>query len=191
MLTTQPLPKPTASTRAVTQAGALLLAVFLSSCGGGGGGSGGGLVSAQKPACPAARSAPDALELLNAARAAPRLCGTVSFAAAAPLAWDAQLEQAASAHAKDMATRNFFSHTNPDGVSASQRTVAAGYGPFTGENIGGGHANLDAAMQAWLASPGHCENIMNGAYKHYAVACSSSPNSEYGTYWTQSFGSKP
>jgi uncharacterized protein YkwD len=161
----------------------MLVLLLLGSCGG-------GFVDAQKPSCPAARSAAESLALLNAARAVPRLCGATAFAAAAPLTWDLQLESAALAHSIDMSARNFFAHTNPDGVTASQRTAAAGYGPFTGENIGAGYETIESAMQGWLSSPGHCENIMRAAYRHYAVACSSGKGSEYGTYWTQTFGSK-
>jgi uncharacterized protein YkwD len=151
---------------------------------------GGALTGLDKPSCPSAKSSQDALALLNSARAIARQCGATSYPAAAPLAWDLQLEAAATGHSQDMATRNFFEHTNPSGVTASQRTTAAGYGPSTGENIGAGYESMEAAMQGWLSSPGHCENIMRSSYRHYAIACSSNKNSEYGTYWTQSFGSK-
>jgi uncharacterized protein YkwD len=149
-----------------------------------------GLLYAEKPGCPAARSAQEALAMLNAARAVSRQCGAKSFPAVPPLTWDLQLENAANAHSRDMATRNFFAHTNPDGITPSQRTTTAGYGPFTGENIGAGYDSMESAMQGWLSSSGHCENIMSAAYRHYAIACSSSENSEHGTYWTQTFGAR-
>jgi uncharacterized protein YkwD len=143
-----------------------------------------------KAVCPAAKEPQIALAILNAARAEARQCGATLYPAAAPLIWDTQLEAAAQQHADDMANRDFFSHTNPNGVTASQRTAAAGYGAQTGENISAGYASLESAMQGWLSSPGHCANIMSTSYKHYAVACSVNKSSSYGTYWTQTFGSK-
>lgn len=173
----------------------LLLSLLLAACGGGGGdGTSSGQNLAVNPnpnasgSCSAAPTVQEAVDRINAARAVARQCGTAFFPATTPLAWDAQLQVAAQAHASDMANRNFFAHTNPDGVTASQRTTAAGYGPATGENIAAGYASMEAAMQGWLLSPGHCENIMRPTYRHYALACADGPGSDYGTYWTQSFG---
>ena len=44
-----------------------------------------------------------------------------------PLAWNAQLAQAAQAHSQDMATNQFQSHTGSDGSSPPQRIQQAGY----------------------------------------------------------------
>jgi len=55
-----------------------------------------------------------ALELINAARAESRMCGTVSYAAAPPVTWNSKLAQAARKHSNDMASNNFFSHTGSD-----------------------------------------------------------------------------
>ena len=175
----------------------LLLSLLLAACGGGGGegtSSGQNLVVNPNPnpnpsgSCAAAPTVQEAVDRINAARAVARQCGTAFFPATTPLVWDAQLQVAAQAHASDMANRNFFAHTNPDGVTASQRTTAAGYGPATGENIAAGYPSMEAAMQGWLLSPGHCENIMRPTYQHYALACADGAGSDYGTYWTQSFG---
>ena len=160
----------------------LLLASLLASCG--------DLLEPIKPSCPPARSNQESLALLNAARQTSRLCGAEAFPAASPLKWDAQLEVAANGHSNDMATRNFYAHINPDGISPSQRTVAAGYGLYTGENIWATPKSMEEAIEGWLQSPGHCKNIMYAAYTDYAIACVSNKNSEYGTYWTQSFGFK-
>lgn len=90
-----------------------------------------------------------------------------------------------------MATRNFFAHTNPSGQTPSDRTAAAGYGRFTGENIAAGYGTLDAVMQGWLSSPGHCANIMRASYRDFALACAvPSTKVDYSIYWTQSFGAK-
>ncbi len=173
----------------------LLLLLLLAACGGGGSDGDSAdpnLAQNQNPgssgSCSVAPTVQEAVDRINAARAVARQCGTAFYPATTPLVWDAQLQVAAQAHASDMGNRNFFAHTNPDGVTASQRTTAAGYGPATGENIAAGYASMEAAMQGWLASPGHCENIMRPTYQHYAIACAQVAGSDYGTYWTQSFG---
>ena len=40
------------------------------------------------------------------------------------LAWNTLLTQAAAGHSQDMATRNYFSHTSPDGVTMVDRINA-------------------------------------------------------------------
>ncbi|MGW0940831.1 CAP domain-containing protein, partial [Streptomyces sp. NPDC002666] len=40
---------------------------------------------------------------------------------------DAQLTDAAQRHSDDMAARNFFEYTNPDGAGPGQRVTDAGY----------------------------------------------------------------
>src|SRR3954454_8418273 len=76
------------------------------------------------------------LERLNDARANPAAYGASigldlsGVAPSAPLAVDPRLVQAARQHAQDMAARNFFAHTNPDGAGPSARMSAAGY-PWT------------------------------------------------------------
>jgi len=174
--------------------GFLALAIFLASCGGGGGGGGGGSISGggsgpvQAASCLPEISPEQALEKLNAARAVARQCGDVAFDAALPLRWNDKLAAVASAHSADMAVRNYFSHTTPEGLSPSDRGQAAGYGPGVGENIAAGQRTMDEAMAAWLKSPGHCSNIMNARYQDYAIGCATSQGSQYGIYWTQSFG---
>ncbi len=127
----------------------------------------------------------DVLGQINAARASSRLCGSVSFPAAAALTWNNTLFTAAARHSQNMATRQFFDHINPDGVTASQRVTLAGYvWSATGENIAAGYPDVSAVMKAWLDSPGHCKNIMNSAYVDVAVSCASTTRVQYPTYWT-------
>jgi uncharacterized protein YkwD len=174
--------------------GFLAAAIFLASCGGGGGGSsntGGGAGSGgqvQAASCLPEISPEQALEKLNAARAVARQCGDTAFDAAPPLRWNDKLAAVASAHSADMAARNYFSHTTPEGLSPSDRGQAAGYGRGVGENIAAGQRTMDEAMDAWLKSPGHCSNIMDARYQDYAIGCATNQSSQYGIYWTQSFG---
>lgn len=129
------------------------------------------------------------LELTNAARAQARTCGATSFAAAPALTYNAQLEQAAQGHATDMATRNYFSHTSQDGRTMAQRITATGYAWRTiGENIAAGQTTPEQVVAGWLASEGHCRNIMNPGFRELGVGYA--PGGSYGHYWVQNFGAR-
>ena len=129
------------------------------------------------------------LELVNQARATPRVCGGRKFTAVRPLRWNAQLAAAAAMHAEDMARGNFFSHTGRDGSSPAQRVERAGYRyRRTGENIAGGQLQPEAAVAGWIKSPPHCANLMNGAFTEMGVAYAVNAKSEMGVYWAQEFG---
>lgn len=129
--------------------------------------------------------------LTNAARATPRTCGNRHYPAAPPLQWNDKLATAAQRHSQDMATRNFFSHENPEGQGPAARITAAGYAWSTyGENIALGHSNYAAALASWLQSKGHCQNIMRADLKEFAVAKASSSASSHRTYWTQVFATQ-
>jgi uncharacterized protein YkwD len=135
--------------------------------------------------CNLANFQADLLRQINAARAAGRSCGATAFAAASTLAWNARLFTAAEGHSRDMATNNYFSHTGLDGRSASRRVTDAGYvWRATGENIAAGQTDVSTVMNGWLASEGHCRNIMNPTYQDVAVACVQQAGSTYGRYWT-------
>ena len=127
----------------------------------------------------------DLLRQINAARGAGRSCGATAFAATNSLAWNDRLFAAAESHSSDMARNNYFSHTSLDGRSASSRVTAAGYvWRATGENIAAGQRDVTTVMNGWLASEGHCRNIMNPTYQDVAVACVQQSGSTYGRYWT-------
>lgn len=125
------------------------------------------------------------LQQINAARAVARSCGGTAMPAAAPLAWNDRLFSAAARHSSDMAINNYFSHTGLDGRSAAQRVAAEGYAwSWVGENIAAGQASVSVVMGGWLASPGHCANIMRAEYRDVGVSCVQRTGSTYGRYWT-------
>lgn len=125
------------------------------------------------------------LQQINTARAQARSCGSTAFAATTALAWSDPLFAAAAKHSADMARNNFFSHTSLDGRTPGQRITAEGYAWRSfGENIAAGQGSIDAVMAGWLASPGHCANIMATGFADVAVACVRQSGSTYGTYWT-------
>lgn len=150
-----------------------------------------------------ARPAPDLVALLppwesaaravlaatNAARAQPRQCGNQRFGAAPALAWNADLGRAALAHSQDMARTRVFSHSGGDGSDAGLRARRAGYGwRGIGENISYGQQSAQEAVEGWLASPGHCANLMNPAFVEMGAAYALRSAPRAAAYWTQVFG---
>lgn len=125
------------------------------------------------------------LQQINAARAVARSCGGTAMPAVAPLAWNNALFSAAARHSTDMATNNYFSHTGLDGRSAAQRIAAEGYAwSWVGENIAAGQSSVSTVMSGWLASAGHCANIMRAEYQDVGVSCVQRSGTTYGRYWT-------
>ncbi len=129
------------------------------------------------------------LQRVNEARAQPRTCGSRSFKAAPPLGWNAKLGDTALGHSRDMAKQNFFSHQAPDGSQVSDRASRADYGwQRIGENIAAGQGSAEQVMAGWLASPGHCGNIMNPDFTEMGAAYAINKDSAAVSYWTQVFG---
>lgn len=99
-----------------------------------------------------------------------------------PVAWNSILEQAALVHSQDMTKNSYFDHTGSDGSSAGDRITRLGYiWQAWGENIAMGYTSERAVMDGWLASEGHCKNIMNATFTEMGVA-------RDGKYWSQEFG---
>ena len=133
--------------------------------------------------------AEEALRRINAARARPQRCGWRSLPPAPPLRWDTALFLAADSHSRDMARRNYFDHRSPEGRTVSERVSARQYKfRMVGENLAGGDRSVAGAVQGWLNSPSHCENMMNPKFADAAVACVARPGSQWGTYWTLVLG---
>lgn len=131
----------------------------------------------------------DTLQRINAYRAAGATCGAQRFEPAPPLAWQAQLEQAAAKHAQDMATRRSMSHTGADGSSVSDRVSREAYAWVRlGENVSAGYASVPAALAGWMKSTGHCSNIMNESYTEVGVAGANAPGDNFGWYRTMVLG---
>ncbi|MEE4740128.1 CAP domain-containing protein [Pseudomonas alliivorans] len=129
------------------------------------------------------------LAQVNEVRSKPRMCGKRPFAAARPVVWNATLELAAQGHSQSMASENYFQHRGFDGDSPADRARAAGYsGRQIGENIAAGQSTASKAMASWLASPGHCANLMNPMFTEVGVAYATGVQTDYGVYWTLLFG---
>lgn len=89
-----------------------------------------------------------------------------------------RLTAAADQHTQEMVTSGFFSHTSADGRPAAAR-IKSFYRPRTarrpwtvGENLIWKTSRLTAraAVAAWLASPGHRENLLAPAYREVGIS---------------------
>lgn len=126
------------------------------------------------------------LDLVNDARAERRRCGRKTMDAVPPLKLSAALTRAAAAQAADMADRGEVGHEGSDGSGVAERVQRAGYRwRSVGENVAAGQADAATVVQAWLDSPGHCENIMGPQYTEMGIAFEAMPNSELRIVWAQ------
>ncbi len=83
---------------------------------------------------------------------------------------DPRLDAFALTVAQQMAVRNYFGHTDPDGVTFGQRIRAARIAfHFAAENMAFDQSEPHA-NQMLLQSPGHYANIMDPQAHHLGVA---------------------
>lgn len=128
------------------------------------------------------------LELVNAARAAPRTCGAERFDPAPPLTASPFLDRAAAVHAQDLAAHGTVDHRGSDGTYSGERVTRAGYTwRAVGENLAAGQRDADAVVAAWLASPGHCASLMSPHFAEMGIAFALAPRSNPAIYWAQVF----
>lgn len=103
-----------------------------------------------------------------------------------PLKWDDTLAAFAELHCEDMIERNFMSHVNPDGEDPFDRLKYFGINYWTaGENIAAGQKTPAEAMDAWMNSETHRENILNPNFRSLGVHVRR--GGSYGIYWVQEF----
>lgn len=132
--------------------------------------------------------ASDVLRLVNAARAQPQRCGRSAYPPAAPLKLNELLVRAAQAHAEDMLRYEYFEHAGHDGSTPAQRVAATGYDyRVVGENLASGPETPEEAVRGWLASPGHCQNIMDARFAELGVAFAATRVGPPRIYWVQEF----
>jgi uncharacterized protein YkwD len=145
---------------------------------------------------PAARDATavarEILDKVNAARAAGRRCGGKYFAPVGALAIDPALTRAALEHSRDMAAHDAFDHRGHDGSMPGMRVERAGFGDHraVGENIAAGAMTPGEVTQGWLASPAHCENIMDSRFTLIGIAYAENLRTRSQLFWTQDFAAR-
>ncbi|MEU0967874.1 CAP domain-containing protein [Streptomyces sp. NPDC005917] len=101
------------------------------------------------------------------------------------LSANSSLTGLAESFSGDMAARDFFDHTDPDGKTPWDRAATAGIANLGGENIARGQATAQAVMDAWMNSEGHRANILNCDFKTLGVGVHFGAG---GPWWTQDFG---
>jgi len=129
------------------------------------------------------------LRLVNDARQRGGTCGRQRFAPTPPLMWNDKLAAAALAHSRDMAVHDYFDHVDRSGGAVAQRASRHGY-PWRviGENIAAGIGSPRQVVAGWLASPGHCANILSPDFTEMSAAYAINDEAAMEIYWTQVFG---
>jgi len=89
-----------------------------------------------------------------------------------PLSENAVLDNIAISRVKDLFANQYFEHESPDGQSVSDLAIQYNYDYLLiGENLALGEFGGDQGIvSAWMESPGHRANILNGKYKELGVA---------------------
>ncbi|WP_405950843.1 CAP domain-containing protein [Streptomyces prunicolor] len=134
--------------------------------------------SADAPVTVSAEAAAEAavLKLVNEQRA---------IVGCSPVAANSALTELAENFSTQMATEDFFDHTDPSGATPWDRAEKLGITNLGGENIARGQADAAAVMDAWMNSPGHKANILNCDFKTLGVGVHFGTD---GPWWTQDFG---
>lgn len=81
------------------------------------------------------------------------------------------LQAAAQAKANDMAAKGYFAHVSPDGRDSWSWFKAAGYSfSYAGENLAVNFSDSEDVEKAWMDSPTHRANILNGKFTEIGIA---------------------
>ena len=104
-----------------------------------------------------------------------------------PLHASALLNRSAQNWTDVMVRTHQFTH----GANFAARISATGYAwRAAGENIATGYGTPHAVVRGWMASAGHCENILNPTYRDVGTGVDAHPVSGFstgGATWTQDF----
>ncbi|MEK7526327.1 MAG: CAP domain-containing protein [Patescibacteria group bacterium] len=89
----------------------------------------------------------------------------------APVNYNAALSAAAQAKASHMINLSYWAHIAPDGTQPWKFFGDAGYKyKYAGENLARDFSNPSSAVDAWMASSSHRENLLSSKYKDIGVA---------------------
>ncbi|KKU09148.1 MAG: hypothetical protein UX13_C0048G0005 [Candidatus Woesebacteria bacterium GW2011_GWB1_45_5] len=87
-----------------------------------------------------------------------------------PLAENSVLSSAALAKGNDMLAKGYWAHFAPDGTTPWSFFTNFGYRyRYAGENLARDFSNSSSAVDAWMNSATHRENILNGNYKEVGI----------------------
>lgn len=106
------------------------------------------------------------------------------------LIWSDNVAGVARVHSANMANYKFFSHTGVDGKKVNDRADSGGVRKWhsIGENIAynrGFKSPLESAVQSWMNSPGHRDNILKNDWQESGIGVTVTEDGTY--YFTQVF----
>lgn len=106
------------------------------------------------------------------------------------LIWNDDVAKIARIHSEEMANNRFFDHKSLDGSMVNNRADAIGLSKWRsiGENIAynRGYTNpLEFAVEGWLKSPAHRDNILNNRWQESGIGVAILADGTH--YFTQVF----
>jgi uncharacterized protein YkwD len=106
------------------------------------------------------------------------------------IAPSAPLDRVAQDYADDMLKRSHYGHVDPEGLTVRERAYAGGYDlRFIAENLAAGQPTVDEAMDGWMKSEKHRENILSKIYTEAGFGLAIGKNRRgYQIIWVQVFG---
>lgn len=109
-----------------------------------------------------------------------------------PLVWEEDLAKAARYHAFDMGSQDYFEHDSHDRTNGNLKEVAGTFERIrafynttfvNSENIAAGNEGAKDTYMQWFNSPGHYDNMFNGASGKVGIGVCYVPGSTFGYYW--------
>lgn len=89
----------------------------------------------------------------------------------APLILNGTLSEVAQRKAGDMFAFNYWAHVSPSGRTPWSFFREVGYHyVYAGENLAKDFMNSESVVEAWMNSPSHRDNILNGNYKEIGLS---------------------
>jgi len=118
---------------------------------------------------------------------------------AGPLRVSAALQQSSQWMSTDMASKNYFSHTDSLGRDPFTRMAAFGYSYYpAGENIAAGNSDAQSTFTQWqnacdpdasgACTYAHRINMLNPSYQVLGIGRAYNAGATYRWYWTTDFG---
>jgi hypothetical protein len=87
------------------------------------------------------------------------------------LNYNAQLASAAKAKGEHMLANDYSAHVAPDGTEPWAFFLSSGYKyRYAGENLARDFSDPNSAVEAWMASPSHKENMLSSKYNEIGIA---------------------
>jgi uncharacterized protein YkwD len=102
---------------------------------------------------------------------------------------NSELVRAAQGHACDNAKRQTYTHVSSDGSRLQNRLRRAGYAyALANENTGMGFASSQRAVDWWMNSPYHRDNILMRGTRDIGVGIAFSDGPDGRLYWVVNMG---